>query len=88
MSENTPPIIVNSKVLVLTLIIAYGESASFCKNLAVKVIDALRHRLKNVLHHRARFFEYIGNPQLVGQSVELSHPMLVIPLHYLNLQEK
>jgi hypothetical protein len=53
---------------VLTLIIAYGESALFCKNLAVKVIDALSHWLKNLLHHRARFFIYIGNSQLVGQS--------------------
>ena len=35
----------------------------FAKNLAVKVIDALSHWLKNLLHHRARFFVYIGNSQ-------------------------
>ena len=49
MSENTPPIIVKSKVLVPTLIIANEELVLFCKNLAVKVIDALSHWFKNML---------------------------------------
>ena len=60
----------------------------FVKKLALKVIDALSHWFKNLLHHRARFFGYIGNPQLVGksQSGVLSHLMLMMPFHYLNLQ--
>ncbi|MDD1635782.1 MAG: hypothetical protein LUQ06_05700, partial [Methylococcaceae bacterium] len=58
---------------------ANEESVLFCKNLAVKVIDALSHWLKNLLHHRARFFGYIGNPQPSrrGLLVRL-HPVVFI----------
>ena len=41
-------VILLSADALLILIIAYGESVSFCNDLAVKVIDALSHRLKNV----------------------------------------
>jgi len=38
----------NKNLLVLTLIIANEESVLFCKNLAVKVIDALIHWFKKL----------------------------------------